>query len=149
MRTLQPETPASVLAFVTTLHVALAVLRKHRTCPTGFPKLILLPSLLFCAAPWVLPEPNWLAAVFAAHFVWFLVCEKFASPQLPAKSAARPEPPPRPVAAPILAAPPAGFGKKGFSSVPVLAVLQETPDIKTFRLARPEGLAFSAGQSLG
>jgi ferredoxin-NADP reductase len=35
---------------------------------------------------------------------------------------------------------------KGFVPVPVLGVYDETPTVKTIRLARPEGFAFEAGQ---
>ncbi|MGE0449368.1 MAG: 2Fe-2S iron-sulfur cluster-binding protein [Vicinamibacterales bacterium] len=35
-----------------------------------------------------------------------------------------------------------------FVQAPVMAVFEETPDIRTFRLARPEGFAFKAGQFL-
>jgi ferredoxin-NADP reductase len=37
---------------------------------------------------------------------------------------------------------------KDFIAVPVLAVLDESPSIRTFRMARPEGFAFQAGQFL-
>ena len=149
LRNLSADAPASVLAFVTTLHLALLVLRRHRTCPTGFPRLILLPSVLFCASPWLLPQPNWLAGTFAAHLVWFLACEWLARPYPQRKDERAKPPTPRPAVTAILtSAPPANPVPKGFFSVPVLAVLDETPDIKTFRLARPEGLEFSAGQFL-
>jgi ferredoxin-NADP reductase len=137
---------ASVLAFVTTLHVALTVLRKHRTYPNGFPGLALLPSLLFCASPWLLPEPAWLGGVFGAHLAWFLVCEKAVGRRERAgkKMAAAAAPSPSPVAGPSRDA----RRPRGFVPVPVLAVLEETEDIKTFRLARPEGFHFTPGQFL-
>jgi ferredoxin-NADP reductase len=37
---------------------------------------------------------------------------------------------------------------RGFVPLPVLAVIDETPDIRTFRLARPDGFDFKAGQFL-
>jgi len=36
----------------------------------------------------------------------------------------------------------------GFTSVPVLVVLDESPSVRTFRLSRPPGFAFEAGQFL-
>jgi ferredoxin-NADP reductase len=142
-------TPASVLAFVTTLHVALTVLRKHRTYPSRRPGLLVLPSVLLCASPWVLPEPAWLAGGFAAHLVWFLACEKAMPRPQPAGGKAAAEAP-APAASPVLAGPPAPrkAAHRGFVPVPVLAVLEETADIKTFRLARPEGFHFTPGQFL-
>jgi glycine betaine catabolism B len=143
-------TSASVLAFVTTLHVALTVLRKHRTYARGWPGLALLPSLLFCASPWFLTEPAWLAGAFAAHLAWFLACEKALSRREPGpgRSAAASSPP---AAGPVVAGPaaaPRRSSARGFVAVPVLAVLEETEDIKTFRLARPEGFHFTPGQFL-
>ena len=141
-------TPASALAFVTTLHVVLTVLRKHRSYPNRRPGLALLPSLLFSASPWFLPEPAWLAGAFAAHLAWFLVCEKALGRREPAGRKAAPAAH-APAASPDAGGPaPASRRPRGFVSVPVLAVLEETPEIKTFRLARPHGFHFSPGQFL-
>lgn len=141
---MQTTVPASVLAFATTIHIALAVLRRHRTYPSGRFGIVLVPSILFCAAPWLLSEPNWLAGAFAAHLAWFLACEKAMPRRGPVAA-------PRPAVSPILASPPTptrAASPRGFVPVPVLAVLEETADIKTFRLARPEGFDFSPGQFL-
>jgi ferredoxin-NADP reductase len=139
--------PASALAFVTTLHVALTILRKHRTYSKGRPGLALLPSVLFCASPWFLSEPAWLAGAFAAHLAWFLVCEKALERREPAGKNALAAASAAP--SPIVSGPPAEARRpRGFVAVPVLAVLEETAEIKTFRLARPEGFVFTPGQFL-
>ena len=56
----------------------------------------------------------------------------------------------RPVTAqtarPGAAAPAAAPKQRGFLPTPVLAVFDETPEIRTFRIARPEGYEFHAGQ---
>jgi ferredoxin-NADP reductase len=44
------------------------------------------------------------------------------------------------------AAPLAAAKQRGFAPTPVLAVFDETPDIRTFRVARPDGYEFHAGQ---
>ncbi len=47
---------------------------------------------------------------------------------------------------PTVASGPSPARPQGFVQVPVLAVFDETPDIKTIRVARPDGFEFSAGQ---
>jgi ferredoxin-NADP reductase len=44
--------------------------------------------------------------------------------------------------------PAAAAGPKGFVQTPVLAIFDETSDIKTFRMGRPDGFEFQAGQFL-
>lgn len=122
---------AAALAFVTTLHCALVLLRNYRAGKSA--KLALLPSILFMTAPWFLASPLWLATAFAAHLAWFAACERY----LPAEVAA-----PRVPSTPTAPAP----KPKGFQPLTVLAVLQETPEIRSFRLTRPPGFAFRAGQ---
>lgn len=118
----------SVLALLTTLHWAIALLRHYRSAK-GF-RLTILPSIVFATLPWVLSTPLWLAAGLVAHLAWFIACEAL----LPATP---PPPPPPPRAAPK---------KKGFQPLPVLASIAETPEIRTFRIARPPDFAFRAGQ---
>ncbi len=91
-----------------------------------------LPSFLFIVVPWVWPTPLGLAAGLGAHIAWLLMCERLAP-------AAR-----RPSAAAAPLAPPSTSA--GFIATPVLAVLDEATDIKTFRLARPPGFDFLPGQ---
>jgi len=134
---------SAVVAFVTTIHLALLLLRQNRSARRLSQMPILLPSLLLVASPWALPAPLWLAAGLAAHVAWFAACERLLvrPAERPATGA--------PAAAP---APGAGDARKpavsGFTPVPVLAVIDETSDIRTFRLRRPEGLVFAAGQFL-
>ncbi|MFI5197149.1 MAG: hypothetical protein ACHQJD_00895, partial [Thermoanaerobaculia bacterium] len=141
--TILTETPAaaSLLALASTLHAALAVLRVKRgqRRPGGF--FAAVPSFLFIALPWLLPPALLVAAGVAVHLLWFFMCERI----LPAPPAARPSarvpattPAAAPVAVPALSAP----RKADFTQVPVLAVLEETPDIRTFRVARPDGFDF-------
>jgi ferredoxin-NADP reductase len=114
-----------------------------------------LPSFLFAATPWLWPSPTALIAVAAVHVVWLVVCDVVAPP-------VRSRPPPaRPAGGQTLvhaatqpgaastrpSAPPARQGD-GFVPTPVLTVLDEADDIRTFRLARPEGFDFEAGQFL-
>ncbi len=123
----------SVLAFVTTLHCALLLLRKYR--PRGKTPLVLLPSIAFVVSPWFLDTPLWLAGVFATHVAWFIACERLLPGTVPATPIA-----PRQVTATAPSA------TKSFISVPILAVLSETQDIRTFRMGRPGGFTFRAGQ---
>ena len=133
---------SSALAFLSTLHVSLALLRRERSKARGGPGSLLLPSFAFAAAPWLLPTPGGLALGFAAHLLWFLACERFSPTREPEKAATR-EAAPRPASAAASSPRTAGF-----LPAPVLAVLEETPEIRTFRLARPEGFEFVAGQFL-
>ncbi|MFN7915653.1 MAG: 2Fe-2S iron-sulfur cluster-binding protein [Vicinamibacterales bacterium] len=101
-----------------------------------------------------MPTPAGLAAGFVAHVLWFIACERLLAP-----AAAPPQASSAPLAArkATLAARPAAKGiaqaarqaqPKGFVNTPVMAVFDETPDIRTFRLARPDGFTFTAGQFL-
>ena len=140
--------PASsaVVAFVTTIHLALALLRQHRSARRIAQAPILLPSLFLTAAPWLLPAPAWLVIGLAVHIAWFVACERMLAPVAPALAAA---PPRQAAAAPsssTRAAQPPAAG--GFVPAPVLAVLDETADIRTFRLLWPEGFTFQPGQFL-
>jgi ferredoxin-NADP reductase len=130
--------PASILAFVTTLHVALLALRQARGVA---PRWLLLPMLLvsaaFSAATWIYSSLAAVGLGLAGHIVWFITCEQFT---------------PRPAAEahPAVSATPVTSGAssraRDFLPVPVVAVHDETPTIRTFRLARPSGFAFTAGQ---
>lgn len=136
---------SSVMAFVATLHVALLVLRKHRSAGRKGLALLLAPSAAFTVFAWILSTPIALGAGLIAHLAWFLACERLLPPLSP-RRAAIPTPAPAPIPAAMPAARPAA--PAGFVPVPVLAVLDETDDIRTFRLARPDGFDFQAGQFL-
>lgn len=120
----------SVLAFVTTLHCALMLLRHYRSSKAA--RLAALPSLVFSAMPWFLPSFLWLAVGMVAHLAWFAACERLLPPPLP----------------PPASVPPSPVSRKGFQPLAVLAAIPETPEIRTFRLARPPGFTFRAGQFL-
>ena len=140
--------PVAVLSFVTTLHIAAVLLLSHRRASTGR-RLLLLPSISFAVLVWVLPGQAWLLAGLVAQATWVVACERLLPAEGPA-SASGPEP-----AAGSPAGRPAvgGTPKKpaaaaGFVPVKVLAVIDETPEIRTFRMERPEGFDFRPGQFL-
>ena len=141
--------PSSVLAFVTTIHAALVVLRLHRG---RLPRVLLLalPSVGFAAMPWILSTTTGLAAGVLSHIAWFVVCERLAPGDVsgtrhPASS--RTAPPERSAGQSPGNRLPGGQADLGeFLAVPVLAVHDETSTIRTFRLARPAGFDFRPGQ---
>lgn len=142
---------SSTLAFVSTLHLTLLVLRQQRSVKSLGAVTVLLPSLAFSALPWFMPAPVWLVSGVIVHLAWFVACEKLAPP--PAKpqraGAAKRSPAPAAAAAEAPAASeprPAPAAPPSFQPVPVLAVFEESEDIKTFRMLRPEGFDFAAGQ---
>ena len=145
-------TDSALQASLTAVHVALAMLRRHRAGRRSVASPFVMPSFMFAATPWVLSAPLALAAGVGAHLVWLLASEILAPSPASARvppPAAVPAPPRPPVAPPARIAAPKPDGRGGapaFTSTPVLAVLEETPEIRTFRLARPEGFEFTAGQ---
>ena len=147
MQSWQPE--SSVLAFLTTIHLALVVLRVHRSHMSGPFSLVGVVSLLFSASPFLLPTVIGIATGFGAHLVWFLACEVLVPKSSSAPARAVPPPSARPMVAvtrPVATAPAPKTRSRDFVLCPVLHVIQETPDIRTFRMGRPEGFDFSAGQ---
>lgn len=138
----------SVLAVASTVHLALLLLRHHRN-PSGVRHdLLLVPSLVLCATPWMFSSVLGLAVGFAVHLGWFVACELLTvgHAAVPTAPASTPAPSTRPAPAAGPAPPPAR--PSGFVRTPVLAVIPETPDITTIRMARPEGFDFAAGQFL-
>lgn len=101
--------------------------------------LYVLLSFAFVPSPWLWPSTVGMAAGLAAHLVWFLICEVVTP--APAAAAA-----PKPPAAAPGAETTSPRRPQGFDPVPVLAVLDEAADIRTFRLGRPPGFDFTAGQ---
>ena len=164
------QASSAVLAFITTVHLALVVLRVHRSRLAGPVNFVTVISILFAASPWLLTTALGLAVGLAAHMAWFLACEQLLPNPAPSAvgAAAPPAAPPAPVARPVVAvtrptvaaapppvraaapppaaAPAAAPAKRGFVPCPVLNVISETADIRTFRIARPEGFEFKAGQ---
>ncbi len=147
----EPASPSSVLAFVTTLHLAMAALRNHRSAGASPVSSLTLASLALAGTPWLFPSGWGVALGLAVHALWFVTCEALGLTHVPlpssrpaataapaASAAASRRPTPGPPAAPST--------PRGFVQTPVLATLDESPDIKTIRLLRPEGFSFEAGQ---
>jgi ferredoxin-NADP reductase len=89
-------------------------------------------SFACSALPWVFPSLPGVVLGFGIHAVWYAACEWLI-----------PAPPP-----PIRRAPdlPAHTPRKNFVQLPIVAVIDETADVKTIRITRPEGFDFEAGQ---
>jgi ferredoxin-NADP reductase len=140
--------PVAVLSFITTLHLAAVLLLSHRRAGPGR-RLLLLPSSSFALLVWVLPDQAWLLAGLAAQVTWVVACERL----LPVEATVS-DPASKPAEASPAARPAAGGARKkpaaaaGFVPVKVLAVVDETPEIRTFRMERPEGFEFRPGQFL-
>ena len=145
-----PPAPSSALAFVTTLHFALALLRNHRRIAGGAFNPLAIVSLGFAMVPWVLPSVVGLASGLVAHAAWFGICEwLFRLPaHIPSPSSQATAPAPPRVARAAQAPPAVERASTAFVRVPILAAFDETADIRTIRMARPEGFDFTAGQFL-
>jgi ferredoxin-NADP reductase len=137
---------------MTMVHVALLVLRKHRIAAGVFP-WALIPSLALSAAPWVFPTSMQVAAGIFVHVAWFGLCE-WLIPRASVAAAPALSQPVRPTAVPppgaaVPGEPANTSGRsRDFIPVSVLAVIDESPSIRTFRLERPSSFAFEAGQFL-
>ncbi len=154
----EPQSASSVLALVTTLHLALATLRNKRRLTSSPLSLFAVISLGFAALPWLFPSAIGLGLGVLLHAAWFGACElmvpkAIASAVKTSPRTTSPTRAPTPHASAPAAAPrtrvtgPAEPARpKGFVTVPVLATFDETPTIKTIRFARPEGFDFEAGQ---
>ncbi|HQX83585.1 MAG TPA: hypothetical protein PKW63_17590, partial [Vicinamibacterales bacterium] len=128
MQSWQPE--SSVLAFLTTIHLALVVLRVHRSHMSGPFSLVGVVSLLFSASPFLLPTVIGIATGFGAHLVWFLACEVLVPKSSSAPARAVPPPSARPMVAvtrPVVTTPAPKTRSRDFVLCPVLHVIQETP----------------------
>jgi glycine betaine monooxygenase B len=137
---LSDPTSASVLAFTTTVQAAIVLLRRYRS-PGLRRAALLLPALAFVVLPWVYPTVGWVAGMLAAQVAWFAACELLttrAGTALPAASGV-----PGPAKSPTRP-----LRSKAFVPVQILAVHDESDEIRTFRLARPETFAFAPGQFL-
>jgi len=141
----QIAVPTSALALVSTFHLSLLLLRRHRSFPGRLLSPLAFPSLVLTVQPWLQQTLLWVVVGCVAHLAWFWACERLL-------------PPPR-ATVPTRAATTAGTAqrstaavtssrRRGFAELPVLAVIEETPEIRTFRLARPADMEFAAGQFL-
>ena len=137
-------TATSILAIITTVHLGILLLCIHRRAPGSGHPLLLVPSVALSASPWVLSTLPATGFGLLLHFLWCGAYHRIlpSQPEL-----ARPNFHPRPAleqpARPAVSSPP-----RGFVQVPVINVIRETEDITTFRVARPEGFEFKAGQVL-
>lgn len=132
------------LSAATTLHLALAALCNHQHQGSRLFSPLAVISVLLAGAPWLFPAPLGVLGGLLVHAAWFTWCSRLASP-VPARPAPLPSPRPAP-ARPAARA--SDARPKGFVQTPVLSVIAESADIKTFRLARPEGFDFTPGQFL-
>jgi len=136
-----------VLALATTIQAAILLLRTHRNPTDLRHAALLLPSVVLTASPWWLPTPVGILTGILLHLVWFKACERWLPKEKSAQSTAPARPQSR--TTPKTRKPPLGersSSPAGFVQVPVIGVFPETSDITTFRMARPEGFSFSAGQ---
>jgi len=136
---------ASWLAAATTFHLALAALCSHRQPARRWTSPLALVAVLLAGAPWAFPTLVGVMAGVAAHGVWVAICVRL-TPAATASAAAPAAAPARHTPTPARRA--ADSRPRGFVQAPILAVLQESAEIKTFRLARPEGFDFTPGQFL-
>jgi ferredoxin-NADP reductase len=157
-----PPAASSVLALVTTFHLGLAALRNHRTASTLPLSSLAVISLLLAALPWLFQSPVGLGLGVLVHLAWFGACEWLAATphahssstvQLSNATAARhtrhTSADPAIATSPRVSSdrPTTGVERpRGFVQVPVLAVHEETPTVRTFRFSRPDGFDFEAGQ---
>ncbi len=148
MSLVEPPIDVPWLAIATTIHLALAAVRYQRH------HVALAVTSAACAAlPWLLPSIAGLAAGGLAHVAWYAAGSRWSRRSggsvEPRPTAARA---PRPSQAAAIATAAAARrpapAAKGFVQVSVIAVFDESPDIRTFRLSRPEGFPFTAGQFL-
>lgn len=137
----------SWLAAATTAHLALAALVNHaHQGSRAFTPLAGI-SLALASAPWLFPTGWGLLGGAAAHTIWIAVCSRLPPAAInvppPNAKSARPAPTAAPKAVRSTDVRP-----KGFVQTPILSVITESPGIKTFRLARPDGFDFTPGQFL-
>ena len=127
----------------------MTALRHHRRPGPGVFSALTLISLALVVTPWVFPSVMGLALGLGAHVLWFSACERLAPQHARGQASADGQEPAR-AQAPSPAPKPTDPAPRppAFVQVPVLAVFEETPDIRTFRMARPEGFEFVSGQFL-
>ena len=143
-----------MLALVTTVHFGLAALRNHRQSVGARISSLAVVSFLLAGLPWLFPSVIGLAVGLGIHLVWFAICEALVPAPVRAGAAVQPSGAARsPARIPDAAAGAASTKPKRAAQAPfapatVLAVVNETPGIRTIRLARPEGFDFVPGQFL-
>jgi len=120
---------SAAAASLTAVHLAIAILRRHRTRGRCSVRTWRCHSRL-CHCPGSGSSTLGMAVGLIAH----IICSSFVKFAAPAPEAAVA---PRPAAAPPARRRSAAARCQGFEPVPVLAVLDEAADIKTFRLGPP------------
>jgi len=146
-------TGSAITASLTAVHLAIAAYRHHRARGASLLNPFVLPSFLFAATPWLLASPVVQGLVVLAHIAWVVLCEIAAPasspavPRSPAPTTARASGD-GPMSSRRPASKPSPGANGAFAPATVLAVLDEASDIRTFRLARPAGFDFKAGQFL-
>jgi ferredoxin-NADP reductase len=146
---------SSVLALATTFHLGLALLRQHRRSGRAVSPVVLL-SFSFTALPWILPSPVGVGVGIILHIAWYIACENLLPPTVAHAAVAPPARQGAATASTVRVTPPAGgrtaetktTRPTGFVQTPVIATFEETSDIKTIRMLRPDGFEFDAGQFL-
>jgi ferredoxin-NADP reductase len=128
----------SVVAFATTMQAALAALQRSRS-PGARQLPLLAPTAVLMALPWIHPTVGWLVGSLAAQVAWFAACEKLGTRARPASAG-----PARSKGAIAVSR----LRAKAFVPVQVLGVHDESAAVRTFRMSRPEGFTFAAGQFL-
>src|SRR6185312_10319426 len=95
---------ASFLAFITTIHMGLVVLRMHRSPTAGVFSFVTPVSIALAGSPWLLSSPTGVVAGLATQFAWFIACERLLP--VPVRVGVQPTPSQaRAVAAPPARAP--------------------------------------------
>jgi ferredoxin-NADP reductase len=137
-----PPAPSSVLAFVTTVHIVLVVVRLHRRPSTRPFGVAAVASLLFVGSPWLLTSAAGLGLGLVVHLAWFVAGGHMRAVRDRHRRTALavPEPP--------LAIAQRARRRREFVHTRILSLVDETSDIRTFRMARPDGFEFEAGQFL-
>jgi ferredoxin-NADP reductase len=153
--------PASVIALVSSLHLGFVALRSQRNGGGRARYVLVAASILIAGTPWLWPEWPAMLAGLVTHVAFFVATDRWAMAKAPqttrapsaqkarsahpeqGRVAERPPSPQRRVEPS-----PAARSMSAWTPLAVLTVLEETADIRTFRLARPEGFDFKAGQFL-
>lgn len=123
----EPGASAGLLEVATMVHLVLGMLRAFLGARGPRATLASIPSFLGAATPWLLPAPGAVLALLAADVAWYAAAGRILSARAPAPPARR--------AAPT-------------TTLRVLGVRRETDEIRSFRLERPPGFDFRAGQYL-
>jgi glycine betaine catabolism B len=132
---------SSVIAFVTTVHAALLVIHVHRA-RGAWRAVVAVPALGFGSSAWALTTPAWLATGLIVHATWTAAAVTLTRPDAESRTTGGAD------HAGAGSTPPSRAVKPTFVPASVLAVIEETAAIRTFRFSRPPGFDFEPGQFL-